>query len=131
MKILKRLAFSLVKDDIEQVLKIHDQKIMDHYMKIVDDVEEILEDTLNKRNAEFTSIIQEQVEATKAQLKVDFEEAKNDLYRNVQKDIQINTPTAKSVAAEIDTGKIVDLLHLPVAAAVVDVLTDRLTGGVK
>lgn len=131
MKFLKRLAFSLVKDDIEQVLKIHDQKIMDHYMKIVDDVEEILEDTLNKRNAEFTSIIQVQVGATKAKLKDDFEEAKNDLYRNVQKDIQKNTPTAKEIASEIDKGKIVDLLHLPVATAVVDVLTDRLTGGVK
>ena len=42
MKFLKKLAFSIVRDDIENVLKAHDKAIMDHYYKIIDDVEEIL-----------------------------------------------------------------------------------------
>ena len=55
MKFLKKLAFRLVRDDIDTILKAHDKAIMDHYYKIIDDVEDILE----TRNNEINSILEE------------------------------------------------------------------------
>ena len=55
MKFLKKLAFRLIRDDIDAILKAHDKAIMDHYYKIIDDVEDILE----TRNDEINSILEE------------------------------------------------------------------------
>lgn len=67
MNFLKKLAFRLVRDDIDTVLKAHDKTIMDHYYKIIDDVEDILEEKLKSLDNKF-------------------EELKTDIYGEVESD---------------------------------------------
>ena len=83
MKFLKKLAFRLVKDDIEAVLKAHDKAIMDHYYKIIDDVEDIMK----LRNEQINEILNEKLTSLDQQ----FEELKTDLHGEAEAD----TATAK------------------------------------
>ena len=59
MKFLKKLAFRLVRDDIDTVLKAHDKAIMDHYYKIIDDVEDIIK----LRNEQINEILEEKLKS--------------------------------------------------------------------
>ena len=59
MNFLKKLAFRLVRDDIDTVLKAHDKAIMDHYYKIIDDVEDIIK----LRNEQINEILEEKLKS--------------------------------------------------------------------
>jgi hypothetical protein len=82
MKFLKKLAFRLVRDDIEAVLKAHDKTIMDHYYKIIDDVEDIME----LRNEQIDEILNEILRKKLSSLDKQFEELKTGLHREVEVD---------------------------------------------
>jgi hypothetical protein len=111
MKFLKRLAFNLIRDDIENVLKAHDKAITDHYYKIIDDVE----DTLKTRNEEIKSILEEKLNGLDAKS----EEIRADLYSEMQRLITRNSVTARDIASEIDTKELLEDLT-PVIAAKID-----------
>ena len=108
MKFLKKLAFSIVRDDIENVLKAHDKAIMDHYYKIIDDVEEILK----TRNEEINAILEDKIK----KLDSKHEDARADLHSEMNRLITHHTVTARDVASEIDTNELVEDLA-PVVAA--------------
>lgn len=80
MKFLKKLAFRLVRDDIEAVLKAHDKTIMDHYYKIIDDVEDIIE----LRNEQIDEILNEILRKKLSSLDKQFEELKTGLHGEVE-----------------------------------------------
>ena len=82
MNFLKKLAFRLVRDDIEAVLKAHDKTIMDHYYKIIDDVEDILE----LRNTQIDEILNEILRKKLTSLDKQFEELKTGLHGDVEAD---------------------------------------------
>ena len=94
MKFLKKLAFSIVRDDIENVLKAHDKAIMDHYYKIIDDVEEILK----TRNEEINAILEDKIK----KLDSKHEDARADLHSEMDRLITLNIVTPV-VAAKIKT----------------------------
>ena len=111
MKFLKKLAFNLIRDDIENVLKAHDKAITDHYYKIIDDVEDILK----TRNEEIKSILEEKLNGLDAKS----EEIRTDLYSEMQRLITRNSVTARDIASEIDTKELLEDLT-PVIAAKID-----------
>jgi uncharacterized protein YicC (UPF0701 family) len=111
MKFLKKLAFNLIRDDIENVLKAHDKAITDHYYKIIDDVEDILK----TRNEEIKSILEEKLNGLDAKS----EEIRADLYSEMQRLITRNSVTARDIANEIDTKELLEDLA-PVIAAKID-----------
>jgi hypothetical protein len=78
MKFLKKLAFRLVRDDIDTVLKAHDKAIMDHYYKIIDDVEDIIK----LRNEQINEILKDKLTSLDQQ----FEELKTDIFGEVKAD---------------------------------------------
>ena len=110
MKFLKKLAFSIVRDDIENVLKAHDKAIMDHYYKIIDDVEEILK----TRNEEINAILEDKIK----KLDSKHEDARTDLHSEMNRLITHNTVTARDVAREIDTNELVEDLAPVVATKI-------------
>lgn len=107
MKFLKKLAFNLIRDDIENVLKAHDKAIMDHYHQIIDDVEDILK----TRNDQINSVLEEKMNGLDAKS----EEIRTDVYSEMQRLIARNSVTAREVASEIDTEELLGRLH-PVIA---------------
>ncbi len=111
MKFLKRLAFNLIRDDIENVLKAHDKAITDHYYKIIDDVEDILK----TRNDQINSILNDKLNSLDAKC----EENRTDLYSELQRLVARDSVTARDVASEIDTKELLEDLT-PVIAAKID-----------
>lgn len=107
MKFLKRLAFNLIRDDIENVLKAHDKAITDHYHQIIDDVEDILK----IRNDQINSVLEEKMNGLDAKS----EEIRTDVNSEMQRLIARNSVTAREVASEIDTEELLGRLH-PVIA---------------
>jgi hypothetical protein len=110
MKFLKKLAFNLIRDDIENVLKAHDKAITDHYYKIIDDVEDILK----TRNEEIKSILEEKLNGLDAKS----EEIRADLYSEMQRLITRNSVTARDIASEIDTKELLEDLTPAIAAKI-------------
>lgn len=103
MNFLKKLAFRLVRDDIDTVLKAHDKAIMDHYYKIIDDVEDILK----TRNDEINNILEEKLKSLDNKV----EETKTELFSQLNRDVRDNIPTVRDVANELEVREIVDLLE--------------------
>lgn len=120
MKILKKLAFRLVRDDIDTVLKAHDKAIMDHYYKIIDDVEDILK----TRNDEINSILEEKLRSLDNRV----EETKTELFSQLNRDVRDNIPTVRDVANELEVREIVDLLEDKLNyKKITDMVTDSFT----
>ena len=78
MKFLKKLAFRLVRDDIEAVLMALDKAIMEHNYKMIDD----LEDIIKLRNEQINEILKDKLTSLDQQ----FEELKTDIYGEVKAD---------------------------------------------
>ena len=110
MKFLKRLAFNLIRDDIENVLKAHDKAITDHYHQIIDDVEDILK----IRNDQINSILEEKLNGLDAKS----EEIRTDLYSEMQRLITRNSVSAREIASEIDTKELLEDLTPAIAAKI-------------
>jgi len=110
MKFLKKLAFNLIRDDIENVLKAHDKAITDHYHQIIEDVEDILK----TRNDQINSILEEKLNGLDAKS----EEIRADLYSEMQRLITRNSVTARDIASEIDTKELLEDLTPAIAAKI-------------
>lgn len=116
MNFLKRLAFRLVRDDIEQVLKLHDERIMSHYMKIIDDVEDILEN----RKEEILTILKAAYESELQRLEISTEERLAEIKRDLEHDISNSAITVREVAGDIDLVELASELDYENLAASID-----------
>ena len=106
MKFLKRLAFNLVKDDLECVLKNQEERILNaemlrmisHYAKAIADIDAILE----ARKEELVSILQMELETRVMAMEVSTEEKLSEARSELKRDISNSMPSAREVAAELD-----------------------------
>ena len=106
MKFLKRLAFNLVKDDLECVLENQEERILkaemlrmiSHYAKAIADIDAILE----ARKEELVSILQMELETRVMAMEVSTEEKLSEARSELKRDISNSMPGAREVAAELD-----------------------------
>ena len=112
IKYLKRLAFRLIQDDIDQILKLHDERIMTHYMKIIDDVEDILKE----RQEQLIAVI----ETEHNSMRVSSEERLIEIQRELIHEIDSNSVTVSQIVAELDLVELASELDYENLAASID-----------